>query len=86
VVFNLFDGRSVKSYAGKHRRIEDGYQLTGEVSVGDHTASAFEGIITDDEIKEAKISQHNPTGTAILLAGVAVTLLLILTRWGTSSP
>ncbi len=86
VVFHLHDSTHITSSSGKHRRIEEGYEVIGTFSSKYRSEDSFEGIILDDDLTGISVEKYNPTGTALLIVGVGVVLLLILTRWGHGGP
>ena len=86
VVFHLRDSTHITSSSGKHRRIEGGYEVIGTISSSDEPEHTFEGIILDEDLTGITAQKYNPTGTALLVVGVGVVLLLILTHWGHGGP
>ena len=82
VVFRLQDGSTITCPAGKHHRIDDGYEVIGMKSRETGPDIKYEGIILDEELTGITMQRFNPKGSAILVAGMAITLFLILTHWG----
>jgi hypothetical protein len=84
VAFHLFDGREINSPAGEHRRVEEGYQVSGDIVANETAIDVFEGVITDDEISSIAIVEYSVTGTVALVIGVVIAGVLMLTGWGSS--
>lgn len=82
VLFHLRDSTHIKSPSGKHHRIEEGYDVIGTASAQNLKEDNFEGIILNDDIAGITVERYNPVGTAALIAGAGIVILLILTGWG----
>lgn len=77
VLFYLHDGSYVKSSSGNHHRIENGYQVSGEI-VKDKIRESFEGIVNDNDIKKVTTERLNVTRTLIggVFGLVAISLIV----------
>jgi hypothetical protein len=64
VLFYLHDGSYVKSTSGNHHRIENGYQVSGELAKG-KVREHFEGIVRDNDIEKVTMERLNVTRTLI---------------------
>lgn len=86
VAFRLQDGSTLTSEPGKHRRIDEGYEVIGMLYRKTGPDIKYEGIIRDDELTGITTQRYNPTGTMALVTGLGITLFLILNRWGQGGP
>ncbi len=86
VVFHLVDGARIKSPSGKHRRVDEGFQIFGEVLNEGKILKTFDGVVRDDEITGVTVQRYNAEGTLALVGGAIVVGVLVLTRWGTDGP
>jgi hypothetical protein len=77
VLFYLHDGSYVKSSSGNHHRIENGYQVSGEIAKG-KVRERFEGIVRDNDIKKVTTERLNVTRTLIggVFGLVAISLVV----------
>jgi len=82
IVFHLLNGSFIKSPAGMHLRVEDGYMLTGHVIEKGLVEQDFEGVILDDEIIGISTLEFNEHGTVALIGGATLVTVLIATSWG----
>lgn len=77
VLFHLLDGSYIKSSSGNHHRIDNGYQIAGEMVRGGIIQMQFQGVVHDNEIVKLSVERFNLAGT-ITLVGVAVGLGVLI--------
>ena len=81
VRFYLHDGSVVKTMPGNYVRVDNGYQVSGEI-VSATVAREFEGVIRYADIMEITAERYDQgvTAIAIVFGGILVvtTLLMVL--------
>ena len=71
VLFHLLDGSYIKSLSGNHHRLDNGYQIKGEIVRDGIIQKKYEGVVNDDDIERITVESFNVLGT-IALGGFAV--------------
>jgi hypothetical protein len=91
LTFYLKDGSYIVSQSGQHHRVENGYELEGElVKIWSHTPDpwnplnsqpsgrAFDGIVLDEDINGITVTQFN---TVLTILAVGVPLAVVVGLW-----
>ena len=71
VLFHLLDGSYIKSLSGNHHRLDNGYQINGEIVREGIIQKNYDGVVNDNEIERITVERVNVIGT-IALVGFAV--------------
>jgi hypothetical protein len=78
VVFYLNDGSIVESQPGEHLRIENGYQVAGQILKDGRRQGSYEGIVRDASIQKVTEKRLNIVRTSIgVVLGVVGTVLIV---------
>jgi hypothetical protein len=78
VFFYLNDGSLIESQPGEHLRIENGYQVTGQILKDGHRQGRYEGIVRDASIQKVTENRLNIVRTSIgAVLGVVGTVLIV---------
>jgi|WetSurMetagenome_2_1015567.scaffolds.fasta_scaffold247073_2 hypothetical protein len=83
VTFYLMDGSYVKSYAGHHQRIENGYEVSGFQFCSGQASRTFKGVISDEDIMRLRKEGFSWIGTLLGLglgAPSATAIVFILAK------
>jgi hypothetical protein len=83
ITFYLMDGSYIKSYAGHHQRIENGYEVSGFQFCSGQASKEFKGVIRDMEIMRLRKEEFNWIGTLLGLglgAPSATAIFFILAK------
>jgi hypothetical protein len=84
VYFHLADSSCVRSYAGRHERIDGGYTVSGDLFVPGTFPKKFDGVISDSAIVRVTQAKLNWWGTILGVALVVPILVGILAMAGTN--
>ena len=76
VLFHLLDGSYIKSLPGNHHRLENGYQIKGEIVRDGIILKNYAGVVNDNEIERITVEGFNVIGT-IALVGSAVGFYIV---------
>ncbi len=86
LTFYLTDGTYIRSKAGNHHRIENGYEVTGEHMSGQYYCKEISVVLRDDQIAKVvskKIDVAKTVGLVgfgLLVVGVSVGLIVAAYR------
>lgn len=75
VFFYLEDGSYIKSFSGKHHRLDSGYQIVvGEIVRPNQFPKAFHGVVKDAESADVKVESLSIAGTILgcVLGGIVI--------------
>ena len=64
VCLYLKNGSYIKSYSERHHRVEDGYQVTGNLTTGELLKN-YAGVINDNDIERITAEELNVVGTLV---------------------
>jgi hypothetical protein len=81
VFFHLADDAYVRSYAGRHYRVDGGYQVEGTILGRGSFPEKFGRMIPDSEIVSIGIEELNVAGTALELVIAALIVAMVVTPW-----
>ena len=76
MLFHLLDGSYIKSLPGNHHRLENGYQIKGEIVRDGIILKNYAGVVNDNEIERITVEGFNVIGT-IALVGSAVGFYIV---------
>jgi hypothetical protein len=80
VLFHLHDGSYIKSLSGNHHRLDNGYQIKGEIVRDGITQKDYDAVVNDNEIERIEVERFDVAGT-IVLVGVAVIFVWRTLMW-----